>query len=118
MSDSGILRFDAERARAVEAIYLTPDVVAQREEVLRALDPRTGERVLDLGVGPGLLASAIAERVGAGGAVHGIDVSPDMLAIAAASRPGPTPRSRIRSPDRGSSAPNTSSRCATTSGVR
>ncbi|HET6691509.1 MAG TPA: methyltransferase domain-containing protein [Miltoncostaeaceae bacterium] len=89
MSDSGILRFDAERARAVEAIYLTPDVVAQREEVLRALDPRTGERVLDLGVGPGLLASAIAERVGAGGAVHGIDVSPDMLAIAAGRRPAP-----------------------------
>jgi ubiquinone/menaquinone biosynthesis C-methylase UbiE len=76
------LRFEGERAKALEAIYVTPDVVAQREEVLRALDPRPGERVLDLGVGPGLLAAAIAERVGVDGAVTGLDVSPDMLAIA------------------------------------
>jgi SAM-dependent methyltransferase len=83
------LRFEGERAKALEAIYVTPDVVAQREEVLRALDPRPGERVLDLGVGPGLLAAAIAERVGAGGAVTGVDVSPDMLAIAAGRRLAP-----------------------------
>lgn len=89
MSDAGILRFDAERARAVEAIYLTPDVVEQREAVLGALDPRPGERVLDLGSGPGLLAASIAERVGAGGAVTGIDVSPDMLAIARGRRSAP-----------------------------
>lgn len=77
------LRFEGERARALEAIYLTPDVVAQREAVLAALDPRPGERVLDLGVGPGLLAAAIAGRVGADGAVSGVDVSDDMLALAA-----------------------------------
>ena len=76
------LRFEGERAKALEAIYLTPDVVAQREAVLAALDPRSGERVLDLGTGPGLLAAAVAERVGASGAVTGIDVSADMLAIA------------------------------------
>jgi arsenite methyltransferase len=77
------LRFEGERAKALEAIYVTPDVVAQREAVLGALDPRPGERVLDLGVGPGLLAGAVAGRVGASGAVTGIDVSADMLAIAA-----------------------------------
>jgi len=80
------LRFEGERAKALEAIYVTPDVVAQRQAVLDALDPRPGERVLDLGVGPGLLTAAVAERVGASGAVAGIDVSPDMLAIAAARR--------------------------------
>jgi SAM-dependent methyltransferase len=80
------LRFEGERAKALEAIYVTPDVVAQREAVLGALDPRPGESVIDLGVGPGLLAAAIAERVGAGGALTGIDVSPDMLAIAAGRR--------------------------------
>jgi arsenite methyltransferase len=83
------LRFEGERARALESIYLTPDIVAQREAVLAALDPRPGERVLDLGVGPGLLAAAVAARVGARGAVHGVDVSADMLAIAAAREPVP-----------------------------
>ena len=77
------LRFEGDRARALEAIYLTPDVVAQREAVLSALDPRPGERVVDLGVGPGLLAAAIAARVGVDGDVLGVDVSPDMLSIAA-----------------------------------
>jgi arsenite methyltransferase len=77
------LRFEGDRARALEAIYLTPDVVAQREEVLAALDPRPGERVLDLGVGPGLLAADVAARVGAAGAVCGVDVSEDMLGLAA-----------------------------------
>ena len=83
MSRAATLRFEGDRAKALEAIYLTPDVVAQRERVLAALDPQPGERVVDLGSGPGLLAAAIAERVGSDGAVHGIDVSPDMLAIAA-----------------------------------
>lgn len=77
------LRFEGERARALEAIYVTPDMVAQRGAVLAALDPRPGERVLDLGSGPGLLAAAVAERVGARGAITGIDVSADMIAIAA-----------------------------------
>jgi SAM-dependent methyltransferase len=84
MSRPAALRFEGDRARALEAIYLTPDVVAQREAVLAALDPLPGARVLDLGCGPGLLAVAIAKRVGAKGAVHGVDVSADMLAIAAA----------------------------------
>ena len=84
MSRPAALRFEGDRARALEAIYLTPDVVAQREAVLAALDPLPGERVLDLGCGPGLLAAAIAKRVGARGAVHGVDVSADMLALAAA----------------------------------
>jgi SAM-dependent methyltransferase len=83
VSRPAALRFEGDRARALEAIYLTPDVVAQRQAVLAALDPRPGQRVLDLGSGPGLLAAAIAERVGTEGAVHGVDVSADMLAIAA-----------------------------------
>ena len=43
-----------------------------------------GEHVLDLGVGPGFLAAEMAAEVGASGRVCGIDVSDDMLAIAAA----------------------------------
>ena len=53
---SGGLQFDEETSRKVEALYLTPDVVAQRCQVLKALQLREGERVLDIGLGPGLLA--------------------------------------------------------------
>jgi len=56
--------------------------VAQRERVLEALAAATGERVLDVGSGPGMLAVSIAEAVGPGGRVAGIDVSDSMIAIA------------------------------------
>ena len=75
------LRFDEETSRKVEALYLTPDVVAQRWQVLRALRLREGERVLDIGSGPGLLAYDMAASVGPEGRVCGIDISEDMLAM-------------------------------------
>ena len=52
---SGMLEFDERQARAVEAMYQNPDVTGQRAEVLRRLELRPGETVLDVGVGPGLL---------------------------------------------------------------
>jgi len=78
------LRFDADDARRVEALYLTPDVVEQRREVVRLLAPAAGERVLDIGSGPGLLAGELAAAVGPTGRVCGVDVSADMLALAQA----------------------------------
>jgi ubiquinone/menaquinone biosynthesis C-methylase UbiE len=75
------LQFDEETSRRVEALYLTPDVVAQRSRVLRALELRAGERVLDIGSGPGLLANEIAALVGRNGRVCGIDTSEDMLTM-------------------------------------
>jgi len=79
---NSVLRFDEETSRKVEALYLTPDVVAQRCQVLRALQLREGEAVLDIGVGPGLLAHDLAVSVGHAGRVNGIDISEDMLAMA------------------------------------
>ena len=76
------LRFDDEEAaRRTEATYLTPDVVKQRHAVLRVLELRPGERVLDIGSGPGLLAYEMASAVGPGGRVCGIDTSESMLAM-------------------------------------
>ena len=74
--------FDARAAKAVEAMYLTPDVVGQRVAVLSALDLKPGERVLDIGVGPGLLAEDAAKMVGAEGHVLGVDVSEAMITMA------------------------------------
>jgi arsenite methyltransferase len=75
--------FDEETARKVEAVYLTPDVVAQRNATLEALQPAAGERVLDIGSGPGLLAYDMAATAGAEGRVCGIDTSQPMLAMSA-----------------------------------
>jgi SAM-dependent methyltransferase len=74
--------FDAETARSLERTYQTPDLLAQRARVLERLEPRAGERILDVGVGPGLLALELAQAVGPDGEVVGIDTSPDMLAMA------------------------------------
>jgi arsenite methyltransferase len=88
-----MLQFDAEASRRVEATYMTPDVVAQRQAVLGALELRPGERVIDIGTGPGLLAAEIAAAVGADGLVCGIDISDTMLTLARArtTRPNSAP---------------------------
>jgi Holliday junction resolvase len=40
---SATLQFDDEASRRIEAIYSTPDVVAQRQAVLLALEAKPGE---------------------------------------------------------------------------
>lgn len=77
-----MLDFDEENARRVEAVYTTPDVIEQRRAIRAALALRPGERVLDIGSGPGFLAAEMAEEVGPDGHVHGIDPSDSMLEIA------------------------------------
>jgi arsenite methyltransferase len=79
---SGVLQFDEETSRKVEALYQTPEVIAQRRQVLKALDLIAGEKVLDVGCGPGLLAYEMAASVGRDGRVCGIDTSEDMVAMA------------------------------------
>ena len=79
---SATIQFDEAWSRKVEAIYTTSDVVAQRRAVLRLLAPRKGERILDIGAGPGFLAQDLAHAVGPDGTVEGIDVAEAMVAIA------------------------------------
>jgi len=52
------------------------------EHAIARLAPRPGERILDVGCGCGETAVAIGERVGAEGAVLGVDLSEPMLARA------------------------------------
>lgn len=51
--------------------------------------PRSGERVLDVACGTGVVARLAAQRVGPTGVVVGLDLNPGMLAVAAASEAGP-----------------------------
>ena len=68
-----ILEYDNKATQRLLPVYVTPDVVAQRNEFVSAVGFRAGERVLDVGAGPGFLASAIAEIVGPSGSVCGVD---------------------------------------------
>jgi ubiquinone/menaquinone biosynthesis C-methylase UbiE len=75
------LEFTGDAARQLEELYLTRDIVAQREETIRQLSLCQGERVLDVGCGPGFLCESMAGGVGRGGSVTGIDLSGDLVAL-------------------------------------
>lgn len=74
-------------ARSAAEVYdelFVPALFAQfAEPVLDAARVGPGDAVLDVGCGTGVLAEAAADRVGDAGSVTGIDVNPDMLAVAA-----------------------------------
>ena len=70
---------DEAAADRLEAIYLSADVIAQREHTLSLLKIRSGEAVLDIGSGPGFLCAQIGKLVGPTGKVRGIDISPVMV---------------------------------------
>jgi ubiquinone/menaquinone biosynthesis C-methylase UbiE len=75
------LQFSEDAARHLERLYRTSDVVAQRSETMKQLALSPGERVLDVGCGPGFLCESIAAVVGGDGAVVGIDISSDLIAL-------------------------------------
>jgi ubiquinone/menaquinone biosynthesis C-methylase UbiE len=55
---------------------------AFRERLIQLARLEPGDSVLDIGCGSGSLAIAAKQRVGASGAVQGIDASPEMIARA------------------------------------
>ncbi len=80
MSDQ--LVFDDQTASHLEQLYMSADVRKRRALATSALTPRPGERLLDVGCGPGFHAAELAEAVGESGLVIGIDTSETMLAVA------------------------------------
>jgi SAM-dependent methyltransferase len=79
---STALQFDDETVRRIEAMYVHPDMVERRRRVRGALALVPGERVLDVGCGPGFLTAEIAAEVGPGGWACGLDLSESSLALA------------------------------------
>ena len=77
------MEFDRRLIQRLERLYSTRDVLRRRELVRAALGARPGDRILDVGCGPGFYITELLEAVGREGAVAGVDSSPDMLAVAA-----------------------------------
>ena len=77
------LEFDESTARQLEVLYGTRDVLRRRRLVRDALGVAPGERILDVGCGPGFYVAELLEHVGSDGSVVGIDSSQPMLAVAA-----------------------------------
>lgn len=80
------MRFDEQTSRRLEAMYKSPDVVARRQAVMGALVPQGGERIIDIGSGPGLMAAELADAVSPRGKVCGVDSSEDMVTLSSARR--------------------------------
>jgi ubiquinone/menaquinone biosynthesis C-methylase UbiE len=57
------------------------------EDLIDVARLQRGERVLDVACGTGVVTRLAAERVGAAGAVAGLDVNPGMLAVARSQTP-------------------------------
>lgn len=76
------LEFEGGLAKKLDAVYRMRDVVRRRALVREALGARPGERILDVGCGPGYYVAELAEQVGEGGHVSGVDPAEPMLAVA------------------------------------
>jgi ubiquinone/menaquinone biosynthesis C-methylase UbiE len=76
------LVFDEDTARSLDAVYQIRDARRRRQLVRDALGAAAGERILDVGCGPGFYCQEIAAEVGPSGVVVGVDSSGPMLALA------------------------------------
>ena len=77
------LVFDEGAAKRLEAIYQIEDAVRRRRIVREALAVGSGDRMLDVGCGPGYYCAELLEEVGPSGSVVGVDDSASMLELAA-----------------------------------
>ena len=76
------LTFDEKTAAQLEDVYRRRDILRRRAIVGEALAASPGERVADVGCGPGFYVLEMLQQVGPEGAVVGLDASPQMLAVA------------------------------------
>ena len=77
------IEFDERMAQALDVLYGKRDHVRRRDLVHEAIAAAPGERLLDVGCGPGFYVAELLERVGPEGHVTGIDTSAPMLSITA-----------------------------------
>ena len=76
------LSFNAETAKALDRAYHKRDMLRRRRHVREALAAAPGERILDIGCGPGFYVVELLEEVTPTGSIVAVDSSTDMLALA------------------------------------
>lgn len=76
------LTYSGRAAEKLIAAYQTPEMMRQRDATLQRLSLTPGERVIDIGCGPGFLCESIAASVGPTGRVVGIDISEELIDFA------------------------------------
>jgi ubiquinone/menaquinone biosynthesis C-methylase UbiE len=77
----------ASAAEIYEQFFVPALFAEWPERILKLSKVTTGDRVLDVACGTGVLARKTAELVGASGSVVGLDMNKDMLAVAARREP-------------------------------
>src|SRR4029078_6994444 len=98
MSSVSYQQFTGTAAENYQRDFVPSIATPVSRELLRVAELQPSERVLDVACGPGLITRLASERVGADGAVMGIDIAPDMIGVA---KRGPAP-ARATTPWRGS----------------
>lgn len=74
--------FTGTAAELYESFFVPTIATPVAAELLRSARLQPGERVLDVACGTGVITRAAAEQVGSTGTVTGVDLSPDMIAVA------------------------------------
>jgi ubiquinone/menaquinone biosynthesis C-methylase UbiE len=75
----GQLIFNEVEAQAMEAVYRIREAQIRRSQVRAELAPQAGERILDVGCGPGFYCREFADVVGS---IVGVDQSEAMIRLA------------------------------------
>lgn len=70
-----------------EKVLVAPLFRPFAEQLVARLEPRSGDRAIDVACGTGICARIVRERLGPDATVVGIDVAPAMLAVASAVDP-------------------------------
>jgi ubiquinone/menaquinone biosynthesis C-methylase UbiE len=76
------LEFDDDLSLLVEEFNASSHAIERRARILAALALQTGDRVLDIGSGPGNQAFELSPVVGSTGRIDGVDIAESALEIA------------------------------------
>lgn len=91
MTSATYRHFTSRGAELYQSFFVPAIATPVSGELLAVANLTSGERVVDVACGTGVLTRAAAERVGPAGRVTGVDVAFDMLEVARATPAGGAP---------------------------